>query len=204
MDVAPLDAIGGIVHGKTNDLVAGYVRDMIAVENEMHAAFRRQKRDERLKIHAESLRIVESIEDTIDRHLGALRAQLTDLGGDESALKTALGSLLGAAAGFYDRMRSDEPASRMLRDDYVALSTAIVCYEMLHATAMAAGKPAVADLALAHLRDFTPLVMAITEAIPHLVVEELSREGKLPPDHAAAEVAARNTREAWMSRAPAQ
>jgi hypothetical protein len=188
-------------------LLAGYVRDMLSVENEMHQAFRRQKHDDRLNIHPESARLIARIEDTIDRHLGALRHGLAELGADQSSssfnLKQTLSSVLGAAAGIYNGMRSEDPVSRMLRDDYIALSTAIVCYEMLHTTALACqNEPVenepVAELALAHLKDYAPLVMAISEILPHAVVEELSREGKLPASHGAAEQAVKNTREAWM------
>jgi hypothetical protein len=186
------------------DLLQSHIRDMLAVENEMHAAFRRQKHDDRLNIHPDSARLVARIEDTIDRHLGALRNALGNFGAKESmesTLKQALGSVLGAAAGIYSGMRTDDPVSRMLRDDYIALSTAIVCYEMLHTTALAAGHEATAELALAHLKDFAPLVMAISELVPHAVVEELSRQGKLPAAHEAAERAVENTRQAWMEGA---
>jgi hypothetical protein len=184
-----------------NDVLAGYVRDMLAVENELHAAFRRQKKDERLNIHPESMRLVAEIEETIDRHLAALRGCLAAEGEKESGLKKALGSVLGAAAGIYDGMRTDDPVSRMLRDDYIALSTAIVCYEMLHTTALASGDAHVADLALAHLRNYTPFVMAISEVLPHAVVEELGRDGKVPLAHDAAERAVANTKEAWTDQA---
>jgi ferritin-like metal-binding protein YciE len=187
-----------------NELLAVYVRDMLAVENEMHSAFRRQKHDDRLNIHPESAQLVGRIEDTIDRHLVALRQALARLGGKESTLKMALGSVMGAAAGIYDGMRSDDPLSRNLRDDYIALSTAIVCYEMLHTTALASGDQHVADLAIAHLRDFAPLTVALTNAIPHAIIEELSRDGEVPPAHDAADQAVANTREAWMEGAAVQ
>ena len=186
------------------DLLRTHVRDMLAVETEMHAAFRRQKHDDRLNIHPDSARLVARIEDTIDRHLGALRHELRELGGEESVLKNAIGSILGAAAGIYNGMRSDDPVSRMLRDDYIAISTAIVCYEMLHTTALACGNETTAQLALAHLKDFAPLVMALSETLPHAVVEELSREGKLPGDRTAAERAVQNTREAWTETSSAE
>jgi hypothetical protein len=176
---------------------------MLAAETEMHAAFRRQKHDDRLNIHPESAQLVARIEDTIDRHLGGLRHCLAGLGGEESVVKNAIGSLLGAAAGIYNGMRTDEPISRMLRDDYIALTSAIVCYEMLHTTALAAGQDTVAELALAHMKDFAPLVMRLGEALPFAIVEELSRGGKLQSDRAAAERAAQNTRSAWTEGAPA-
>lgn len=186
------------------DLLRTHVRDMLAVESEIHGAFRRQERDRRLRHDSEARALVARIEETIDRHLLELKGCLRRLGGEESKLKNALGAVLGTAAGFYDRMRADDPISRMLRDDSIALSTAIVCYEMLHATALAADDEDVAALALRHVEDYAPLVMGISELLPHAIVRELSREGKLPPnrDDAAAR-AAENTRRAWSAQAPA-
>jgi ferritin-like metal-binding protein YciE len=180
-------------------LLRDHVRDMLAIENEMHAAFRRQEKDGRLRADDGAQRLVSRVEDTIDRHLEALRGCLEEVGGKESALKKALGSMLGAAAGIYDGMRRDDPISRNLRDDYIALSTASVCYEMLHATALAAGKEQIADLALRHLQDYAQLVMSVGELLPHALVKELSREGKLPDNREAAARAVENTRKAWAS-----
>src|SRR4030095_13572182 len=115
--------------------LAGTMNKSFSLENERPQSFRRQKHDDRLNIHPESARLIARIEDTIDRHLGALRHGLAELGADQSSssfnLKQTLSSVLGAAAGIYNGMRSEDPVSRMLRDDYIALSTAIVCYGML-------------------------------------------------------------------------
>ena len=182
-----------------SELLRGHLSDMLAVENEMHAAFRRQEKDGRLRADDGAQRLVSHVEETIDRHLEALRKCLEDVGGKESALKKALGSVLGAAAGVYDGMRSDDPISRNLRDDYIALSTASICYEMLHATALAADKQEIAELALRHLQDYAQLVMSIGDLLPHSLVRELAREGKLPDNRDAAARAVANTRKAWAS-----
>jgi len=185
------------------ELLRTHVRDMLAVESEIHGAFRRQERDRRLRHDPDARALVARIEETVDRHLLDLKGCLRRMGGEESRLKNALGAVLGTAAGFYDRMRADDPISRMLRDDYIALSTAIVCYEMLHATALAAGDEEVAALALRHVEDYAPLVMGISDLLPHAIVRELAREGKLPPNRDdAATRAVVNTRRAWSSQAP--
>ena len=74
-------------------------------------------------------------------------------------------------------------------------STAIVCYEMLHTTATAQND-AVAELALAHLADYAPFVMAIG-ASSRTPSSRSSAAKALPAAHAAAEQAVKNTREAW-------
>jgi hypothetical protein len=180
----------------------GYVRDILAVENELHGAFRRQKRDERTASAPAAAEFVARTEQALDRHLAHLRGILERRGASESTLKSALGTVLGAAAGVYDRLRPEDPISRALRDDYTALSFAAICYEMLHTTALAADDGEIAGVALAHLRDYAPLIVELAGLLPHVVVGELAAEGKIAADERVAERAARNTREAWMASSP--
>ncbi|MEO8604760.1 MAG: DUF892 family protein [bacterium] len=175
----------------------GYVSDMLAVETELHEALRRQKHDDGIKKIQRAHQVVSRTEDTIDKHLAGLRDCLTRLGAEESPLKKAVGGVMGAAAGLYDKLRSDGTVSRTLRDDYAAISFAIVSYEMLHTTALAMREPTVAELALKHLADFAPLIMTLSETLPHVLVEELLSGGKIAADTSVANSAARNTREAW-------
>ena len=176
----------------------GHVNDMLAVETELHAAFRRQKGDAGIKRNAAAHQFVSRTEDTIDDHLAALKRCAERLGG-ESVLKKAVGGVMGAAAGLYGKVRSDDKVSRVLRDDHAALSFASVCYEMLHTTALAMRDSATADLALSHLKHFTPLIVDLSRMLPEVLVEELSDEGKIPFDRSVAEDAARNTRDAWAN-----
>jgi hypothetical protein len=178
-------------------MMQGYVNDMLAVEREAHSAVRRQKHDTNVKQFVEASRVIDRIEDTLDRHIDELQKCLRAMGADESMLKKAVGTALGAVGGIYDKLRSDDRVSRMLRDDYTAMSFASVCYEMLHTTALAAGDSVVADLAIRHLRDYAPLVIEVTDVLPHVLTDELAAEGKIPVDPAAAREAVRNTRAAW-------
>jgi ferritin-like metal-binding protein YciE len=176
----------------------GYVNDMLAVERDIHAAFRRHKEDRGVKTYPETVTVLQQIEDRIDVHIANLERCLERLGEGESTLKAAVGAVLGAVAGVYGKLRDDR-VSRMLRDDYTALCFACVCYEMLHTTALAVGNAEVATLALEHLRDYTPAVMAIGENLPEVVTDELQREGKLRGGGSVAQVAAENTRDAWRT-----
>ena len=105
--------------------------------------------------------------------LASLKECLQRLGGSESGVKKAVGEVLGVAAGFYSKVRSDETASRALRDDFGALCCGTVC-EMLHTTALAMKDDRTADLALRSLKDFLPLIMAISRAMPGVLLHELS------------------------------
>ena len=179
------------------DILQGYVNDMLAVEREIHNALSRQKHDERVKAFAAASQMIARIEDTVDRHIRELETCLARLGGDESVLKKAVGTVLGAAAGLYGKVRPNDKVSRMVRDDYTALSFATVCYEMLHTTALAVKNPSTADLALAHLKAYAPLIVDLADVVPEVVIDELAEEGKIAADHSIAVQAARNTRSAW-------
>lgn len=185
------------------EIIQGYVNDMLAVEREAHEAVRRQKHDAAVKQYSEASRVIDRIEETLDEHIAQLKKCLEAMGTDESLLKKAVGTALGAVGGIYDKLRADDRVSRMLRDDYASMSFSTVCYEMLHTTALAAGDSVVADLALRHLRDYAPLVMDVSEVLPRVITDELSAEGKIPVDPAAAQEAVRNTRAAWQQSASA-
>lgn len=177
-----------------------YLNDMLGVERELHGAFRRHKRDEHVQQYTAAKRVVDEAEDRIDRHIAALEDAVRRYGG-ESTAKKAVGAVMGAAAGLLDKARDDK-VSRILRDDYTALSFASVCYEMLHTTALAMQDAATADLALRHLRDYTPMVMQIGEVLPGVITDELTREGKVSAAPGAADQAVRNTRSAWSEASP--
>jgi hypothetical protein len=180
------------------DTLRGYVNDMLAVERDIHSAFRRHKEDRGVRTFPETRAVLQQIEDRIDVHVANLERALERLGEGESTLKAAVGAVLGAVAGVYGKLRDDR-VSRMLRDDYTALCFACVCYEMLHTTALALGHGELAELALGHLRDYTPAVMAIGELIPDVVTDELTREGKMSSNGGVARLAADNARDAWRS-----
>src|SRR5262249_29830527 len=115
-----------IVDGMTR--LRGDVGDMLAVERQVHAAFRRHKEERTVRTFPEALAELERIEDRVDRHIANLERMLERLGEKESVVKSAVGVVRGAVAGMYDKVR-DERVSRMLRDDYTLLCFACVCYE---------------------------------------------------------------------------
>ena len=89
----------------------------------------------------------------------------------------------------------------VVRDDLTALNFAVACYQMLHTTALAMHDQPLADLALRHIKDFTPEIMDLSEVLPSVVLCDLEREKKISADESVAEEARKNTREAWMQGA---
>jgi len=156
-----------------------HVSAMLAVETELREAFRRQEQENtELRRFAAAHQIVARAGDIIDRHIAALRDCLERLGADESALEQAVGGVLGAAAGLYDKMRSESAVSGVLRADHAALSFATVCYEMLLTTALTMKDVQTAHLALRHLKDYAPLTLALGTAVPQVLVGELATDGQ--------------------------
>jgi hypothetical protein len=180
----------------TKAMLIGYVNDMLAVENELHAAFRRQKKDPTVAEFTPAADWISRTEGLIDRHLAALKRCLGELGSDESVVKKTVGAVTGAVAGWYDKLRS-EKVSRMLRDDYAAISFALVSYEMLYTTAVAVGNGQVATLALEHYRDLTPLAVQLSDVLPQVLIDELEHDEKLAVADTATDDVVTSIREAW-------
>ena len=180
-----------------------YANDMLAVEREVHAALDLQSMDDTVKRHPAATQLVARTKEVVERHITELQQVLQRLGTRESVVKKAVGAALGVAAGLYARVRPDDQVSRMLRDDYTALTFTCVCYEMLHVTSLALKDAPLADLALAHLRDLTPIVMDLGDLLPGVVVDELAAEGKIGQDRSVVEQSVRNVRDAWSQSAAA-
>lgn len=172
-----------------------YVNDMIALDKHIVEALERQHADSRVKDDAQAIDLVEKAKSTFSRHASELETHVPRLGSETgAAVKQAVTSALGVAAGLYDKVRKD-PVSRMLRDDYVAFNLASVSYTMLHTTGLALRDKAVADLALKQLQEIVPLIMRVNEIIPYIVADELTDEGTIYTN--AAPEAVTNTQAAW-------
>jgi hypothetical protein len=100
------------------DTLQQYVSDMLAVEQHIHQAIRRQEEDESVKKHPEAFALISQAEQTLDNHIAALESHLEALGGDAaSPVKEAVAGVLGVAAGLIDQVRTQQ-VSKMLRDNY--------------------------------------------------------------------------------------
>jgi ferritin-like metal-binding protein YciE len=181
-----------------NETLQQYVGDMISVEKHINQAVERQLEEKHLQDHtAEARRIIQEIQQHTKAHAKHLETHLESLGGDASSpIKEGISAILGAAAGMYDKLRTEE-VSKMLRDNYTALNLACISYTMLHTTGLALNDQKTADLALNHLKHYTQIVMNINETMPKLVIEELQHD-KLPVNQAMTQKAVDNTQKAWQ------
>lgn len=183
-----------------NEKLQQYVSDMLSLEKHIHDAIRRQRDSDNVKAHAQTHNLLSRAESTLDEHISHLESHLKAVGGNSaSPLKEAVSAVAGAAAGIYDQVRESE-VSRMLRDDYTALSLAAISYTMLHTTGLALGSRETADIALRHLQHWTPMIVEISEIIPLVVAQELAEDvSTISPS--AGQEAVRNTQGAWSREA---
>ena len=172
-----------------------YVSDMLAVESHTFEAVERQVDNDDVKKQGDASQLINRIYHVLKQNTEALEQRLEALGGSQSALKAAAASVAGAVAGVYDQVRT-ETVSRMLRDDYTALSLISISYTMLHTTALALQDALTADLALQNLKRITPLVMEISKAMPAVVARDV-KEDVPTANTSVAQQAVINTQEAW-------
>ena len=182
-----------------NDAIRKHVSDQLSVEAHILEAVERQREDEDARAHLEANKVIIEIERVLKTHIKALETLNKEYGGGgQSAVKKAVTELLGVAAGLYDKVR-EHKLSRMLRDNYTALSLASMGYTALHTFGLAVKEPRVADLALKHLKDFTPLLVEISKVLPLVVAIEVAEENDFPVDTAAGTTAQKNTQQAWST-----
>jgi len=175
-----------------------YVNDMLALERSIHDAVRRQLDDEQVKAHADTAALIGRLHTTAHARLQTMELLAESVGGGAgAAVKEAVAAAAGTLAGLYGKVRK-HAVSRMLRDDYTALSLAATAYSMLYTTALAVRDPRVASVATQHLKGITPLVMELSRILPTVVVRELAEDDP-DVDQSAARIAQEATIEAWSA-----
>jgi hypothetical protein len=173
-----------------------YVNDMAALEKNIFDAVEKQRCDERVKADPACSALVEAIYEDTSARLRGIENHAAAIGGETGAvIKETVAGIAGTIAGLYDMVRK-HPVSRMLRDDYTALSLAATGYSMLYTTALAVRDQPVANVALRHLQSITPLVMSLSKIIPGVVVKELAEDDP-SIDTSVVELAQQKTEEAW-------
>lgn len=173
-----------------------HVGEMLAVTKHVHEALERQAKDDDVRRYPGAHRAITGAEQTFARQTIALEGLMD--GFDErivDKLKKGVTDLLGNVAGLYDKLRGDE-VSRMLRDDYTALSLTSASYTMLHTAALAYGHTPTAELALRHLEQMAELVMRFAEVLPETVAAELANQHE-GVDGSVGTLSRDKTQEAW-------
>ena len=184
-----------------HDTVQRYLGDLIAVVRHVSEAVERHSRDDALNRVVGGAAVVTNASDVLKRQLSALEYHATTIGGVGMAgvIKEAVTSLSGFLTGLYGSIRG-EAASRMLRDDYTGLSFVSMCTAMLHTTALAVGDDRTADLTRQHLDELPPVILAISELVPHAVVADLAADRVPIVDPDAPTLAIKHLIDSWRTQ----
>ena len=177
-----------------------YATDMLGVEKHFAEVLDWQVSDTRLKDYEVALALVRKVRETLRRHIDLLERYVGAQGGDStSMLKQAVTKISGMTTGFYNLMRQEDSVMRNMRDNYTALSMTAISYTMLHTTALVHRDVELADMAIRHLKEVTPLVVEASRIIPQLVASELQAQDKalVTLDAEVVRRAIDNTQEAW-------
>jgi len=109
--------------------------------------------------------------------------------GAKSTIKESFAAFTGVIAGALDTQRSDA-VSKMLRDDYTALSMIATGYTMLHTAALGAGHDSLVDFTKESLTAIAGLITRTSQTIPVAVAGELDITN-------VTDKAVSNTQECW-------
>jgi len=177
-----------------------HVSDMVALDRHILNAVDRQLMDTNASSYANVRELLESTREMMSSHISRLEEELDILGrSPTSPIKSAVSSAAGSAMALLDRVKHAH-VSRMIRDNYTALSLASVSYSMLHTTALALKSHRIADVAQRCLTEVTPLIVRYSEQIPVVVVNEMARDA-LPVDVTISQIAVDSTQRAWAQTA---
>lgn len=176
-----------------------HTSDMLAVEEHILEAVERQRETDAVRAKEQANELLIKIERMLKKHVASLKTLSVEYDSEgESALKRAVTEILGAAAGLYDKLR-EHTVSRMMRDNYTALSLAAMSYTAYHTFGLAIKEQKIADIAEHHLREITPLLVEISKQLPIIVADEVARENNFPVDTTVAGQAVRTTQDAWST-----
>ena len=175
-----------------------YVSDMLSLEKHIGQPLDKQHKDDDMQKFPEALSLVARIKGINDAHIAALTSHLEALGGHAaSPVKESVAAVAGLFAAAIDAARKTK-VTKSLRDDSTALSLATVSYELLHATALSMRDRQTADLAKRFLKDYASCIIAISQSIPTVVVNELVIDGE-DVDTTVDWKAKENVAQAWQS-----
>jgi hypothetical protein len=180
------------------EVIRESLADVLGIEQHLLQCIENQTRDDRVKKFDNAWGLLQRTRAVLRSHTAGLELHLSNVnaGKPESKLKKAATLITASAVGVYEKLRSHEPVSRNLRDDYASLSLATVSYGMLHTVALATHEFEIATMAVHHLTDLTPLIMEMSDIIPFVLTGELADEAKIE-DPTIARQAASLYRQAW-------
>jgi len=176
------------------DSLKTYTSDLLALESHFLNAVKKQKSSESIKDEI-VIDLLHELDKMVSKNTKELESYLESTEGKtNSDIKSKLASFAGSVAGLIDNARSDT-ISKIVRDNYTALSMITVGYTMLHTLALANDDESLAEISENHLKECTNMVTEISKVVPLAVANEL-----IDDKDKAEEIGQRalhNTQQAW-------
>jgi len=176
------------------DSLKTYTSDLLALESHFLNAVKKQKSSESIKDEI-VIDLLHELDKMVSKNTKELESYLESTEGKtNSDIKSKLASFAGSVAGLIDNARSDT-VSKIVRDNYTALSMITVGYTMLHTLALANDDESLAEISENHLKECTNMVTEISKVVPLAVANEL-----IDDKDKAEEIGQRalhNTQQAW-------
>jgi hypothetical protein len=180
------------------NILTQYIREQIALEEHFCSLLSEQATEIGEEYHEVHTLIGEMCE-VLEKHyqpLNDILSQLEDA--DSSALFETGEGKKNHLHSVPSDLKKIPRISKMLRDDYSALSHIAMSNTLLHTAALLVDRQEVSKLALEHLMNLTPLVVRINEILPEVVARELQNSSaKIDPS--LAQTAIENIRRAWSA-----
>lgn len=179
IDGCKVTTMNEVLTEKQHDNLKMYVNDVIAVERDIVNAISGQLDDDRVKAHPQLTAVLRKAVQNGESRIVRLKEISEEEGGTVgAAIKEAAMSVTGVLAGIYGKFR-EHPLSRIVRDDRIAMNVTETSYAMLYTLALGTGHAKTADIALEGLNAAAPIVLELTDLLPGIIVEELSKDGPL-------------------------
>lgn len=153
--------------------------DVLARERHIVQPLQRQLEMDDTARFGEAATLISNLKVRSERHILDLEARLEAIVGRAALpVKSAWAQLLDAGAAMVDGACTTK-VSKILRDDYTAVTRASASYTTLNVTALGVGDDRSAKLAQQHLDEYAQIVVQISNALPGVVVQELARDGEV-------------------------
>jgi hypothetical protein len=154
-----------------------YTNDLLTYNNHFLSAVRSQKTSDKIK-NTKAVSLLHDIDIALTTQINGLE-RFDDLidSSKVEALKDKIASLFGNIAGNIDTLRTD-PVSKIIRDDYTALSMLASGYTMLHTAALISDNTDLATFAQSSLSRVAQLITETSQILPYIVAEELTEDAE--------------------------
>lgn len=177
------------------DRFHNFISDLLSLEKHVLNAIQKQKESEAVQQLEEASELLDLLEDHLSEQVVNLEKAANIYGSPiANELKSKIAGIAGSVAGLVDTARKD-PVSKILRDDYTAVSMLAAGHTMLKATALAAEDEDLQHLAGNHLAELARLITEISKVLPLSVVEELVDDNE--EAEKIGQKAVKKTQKAW-------